>query len=271
MDEAKRQKLRFLYGIFLGVFTVAIGVTLISLAMQIYFSDPQGNPYNAADVASKARGMIAPVVLWIAAAIVGFVLSEVFPVAERRPAQDGLTSYKKLRRRVPAGEGEEFNRVWTEFRSREVTRLVVRLICVGAALSSGITIVVYLADGSHFPALDPGGEIIDMLRYVLPLVGVAFAFLIGATVYEGVCAKRELATVKQLIVLGKGYPVRRGKLSAVQDGAAAIWNSDILVWTVRSVLLTLAVSFLIAGIVNGGMSDVLGKAIQICKECIGMG
>nr|WP_251616997.1 CD1871A family CXXC motif-containing protein [Pumilibacter muris] len=33
----------------------------------------------------------------------------------------------------------------------------------------------------------------------------------------------------------------------------------------------MAVSFIIAGIFNGGARDVLIKAVNICTECIGLG
>ena len=31
------------------------------------------------------------------------------------------------------------------------------------------------------------------------------------------------------------------------------------------------VSFVVLGIMNGGMEQVLGKAVRICTECIGLG
>ena len=39
----------------------------------------------------------------------------------------------------------------------------------------------------------------------------------------------------------------------------------------RGVVLAVAIIFIIVGIVNGGMADVLGKAIRLCTECIGLG
>ena len=39
----------------------------------------------------------------------------------------------------------------------------------------------------------------------------------------------------------------------------------------RLVLLTLAVVFIIAGILNGSMTAVINKAIRICTECVGLG
>ena len=43
------------------------------------------------------------------------------------------------------------------------------------------------------------------------------------------------------------------------------------VLVVRLVIIAVAVLFIILGIVNGGMADVLGKAVRICTECIGLG
>lgn len=40
---------------------------------------------------------------------------------------------------------------------------------------------------------------------------------------------------------------------------------------IRSAIIGISVIFIILGIVNGGMSDVLGKAVRICTECIGLG
>ncbi len=39
----------------------------------------------------------------------------------------------------------------------------------------------------------------------------------------------------------------------------------------RGVLYLAAVVFVILGILNGGLNDVLVKAIRICSECIGLG
>ena len=40
---------------------------------------------------------------------------------------------------------------------------------------------------------------------------------------------------------------------------------------VRYGVLALSIVFIVLGVFNGGMSDVLGKAVRICTECIGLG
>ena len=39
----------------------------------------------------------------------------------------------------------------------------------------------------------------------------------------------------------------------------------------RRILMAAAVVFIILGIMNGSMKDVLVKAIKICTECVGLG
>lgn len=39
----------------------------------------------------------------------------------------------------------------------------------------------------------------------------------------------------------------------------------------RGVFLSLALAFILLGVMNGGLYDVLVKAINICTECIGLG
>ena len=39
----------------------------------------------------------------------------------------------------------------------------------------------------------------------------------------------------------------------------------------RATLLVAAIALIVAGILNGGMRDVLYKAKNICTECIGLG
>ena len=40
---------------------------------------------------------------------------------------------------------------------------------------------------------------------------------------------------------------------------------------IRIILLLIAVTFIIIGLVQGGYMDVMNKAIRICFECIGIG
>ena len=71
-----------------------------------------------------------------------------------------------------------------------------------------------------------------------------------------------------------GKPVRDEKLlrdlGSIQDRAVhqvAARNQIYL----RVVVITLAVCMIIAGILNGGLEEVLAKGATICTECVGLG
>ena len=75
--------------------------------------------------------------------------------------------------------------------------------------------------------------------------------------------KRELNIVKESL---KAAPVKeQTKTKPVQD------PSRFVRWIVRAVVLVIAIVFIVLGVINGGMEDVLQKAIRICTECIGLG
>lgn len=40
---------------------------------------------------------------------------------------------------------------------------------------------------------------------------------------------------------------------------------------IRTALYALAALFIALGVMNGGMRDVMAKAVRICMECIGIG
>lgn len=56
-----------------------------------------------------------------------------------------------------------------------------------------------------------------------------------------------------------------------QKKFTSVMESDKTKLVIRIVLVTIAVVLIVLGILNGGMADVLSKAVAICMECIGIG
>jgi hypothetical protein len=48
-------------------------------------------------------------------------------------------------------------------------------------------------------------------------------------------------------------------------------HKKVAITVVRCTVLAIGVLFVLLGILNGGMNDVVQKAIKICTECIGLG
>ena len=76
--------------------------------------------------------------------------------------------------------------------------------------------------------------------------------------------EREIDALKSLLVIANS-DVPAPEMPETKDRKPALVNFA------RVSIITVAVVFIVLGIFNGGMSDVLGKAVRICTECIGLG
>lgn len=274
-----KHKLRFWYGIFLGVFTVVVGILFIAAAADVYYSAGGGYGMYSREVAGKKLlPLMIPLGLWIVAAIVGYVLSVLAPAVKKRGGKrDDLTALKKLRARMPAGTSEEFLQEREQFKKAEICRLAVWLICAAVWVASAIAAAVYLfrfvdSVPVHFPGINFNTDVLAMVKNVFPWFGASFLVCVLALVFESFYAKRELPRMKKLIALGKGAPLEAP--SAVANSKAAVRSflgNENTVVVIRMALLIVGVVFVSVGIFNGGMHDVLMKAIKICTECIGLG
>ena len=133
---------------------------------------------------------------------------------------------------------------------RKITYGTAAVILVCAALS-----LVYLGNRDNFSSWDLEAVMGQMLVHTLPWIIVAFGAVIAAS-----CACRR--SMEREIALLKG-------VSGNKAPEAAEKPSRVLY--VRIALYALAAILIVLGINNGGMRDVLIKAINICTECIGLG
>ena len=124
------------------------------------------------------------------------------------------------------------------------------VIAVCAVLSLG-----YLLNRDHFTSWDLEMVMGQMLMHTLPWIIVAFGAVIAASFVCRSSMEREIALLKG--VSGNKAPEVAAKPSHVLY--------------VRIALYAVAVTLIVLGINNGGMRDVLIKAINICTECIGLG
>ena len=162
-----------------------------------------------------------------------------------------------------------------------------------------IPILLYITNGAHFALTDTEGldhSIVSMIAYVVPWTVIGLACLVVTTVLQGRSIQREAdaatALIKEAAAAKAAESAKAGAESAktaeapsadaesakapsVSKAAAPLYNTSpetarrrILI---RRVLLVAAVIFVVLGVQNGSMKDVLVKAIRICTECVGLG
>ena len=95
-----------------------------------------------------------------------------------------------------------------------------------------------------------------MLLHVAPWIAAAFAVVFAASFACCRNVKREITALQGQV--GKAKPEapapRRMPVGALRAGLYAV-----------------AIVFIVLGVMNGGLRDVLVKAVNICTECIGLG
>ena len=169
-----------------------------------------------------------------------------------------------------------------------------------------IPILLYITNGAHFALTDAEGldqSIVSMITFVVPWTAMGLACLIVTTVLQGKSMQRETdaasARMKEAAAAKAAQAASAdaesvkaasadaetakaasadapaAKAPAAPKAGAALYNTSpetarrrILI---RRVLLVAAVIFIVLGVQNGSMKDVLVKAIRICTECVGLG
>ena len=262
---------RLVYGIVTSVYSVVLGVLAIWQLLDIYFSGrAQGltSPYTYEAVAGKVSSVLAiPFYIWIAIIIVGFVLWEIFPVAQKRTAlTDERYVLYRLKKRIPADVEGNLKKSLNFVKREEETLKIIWIICAVAVVVVGLTYVIaYMATPANFPNVNKTSEVLNAAAHVLPLAAVMYLLCLGYVLYEKASAKRQLPHVKKLT---KGI---KAPQSAAVGKFAAVVNNKYFILGIRIAVACLGVAFVIAGCTNGSIQEVFGKAIRICTECIGLG
>lgn len=285
--EKTSKSVRLVTGILLGAMTVILGALFIWQTLSIYLA---GDGYSREGVAA-ALGRISPAIwIWLVMAVAAFVLWEVFPAPKKRFKQDKLYTLYRLKKRMPNEVGGEIQDSMKAVKHEELILLILRIIAAVVCLGAAIYAIVYLAIDANFPPVeDKTKYVAQMAQSVLPVAVAALLFLCGVEVYAGISAKKQLPEVKKITAVEKCEEKKskitlfsnnfRSKIAAKADSSkfyrAFLKVFDFIhkykIWILRGALGCVFLAFFIVGILNGGMYELLQKAIKICKECIGLG
>ena len=150
-------------------------------------------------------------------------------------------------------------------RGEERGRRIARGACGGICAVCAVMAARYLANPAHFTSRELEPVIGRMLWHIAPWIFVGFACAILCECVRGRSFRRE-------IELAARSPERASFKNAQTDsGASREKRARLAKTAARAAMFALAVALLALGAANGGMRDVLVKAINICTECIGLG
>ena len=267
MSKNVLYRIRRIYGIALSLALIVTGVLLMISCVQIYKSGPR--PFTPESISAAFSKIAVFVWVTVGAVVLGIILALVCPVEQGKPRQTVIKHKKTTLTRLQSRLNTDLcdDESLASIRKEEKRRATLRIVTVIACVAVSVPAVVYALDLDHFVLYQDG---VDMLN---ASVISACLWIIPATLISlGIClafSYLEEASFDRQMGLVKGAIAKTGA-SAPQDEPAKPPRTK-LVWCIRGAVLLVALAFIVLGICNGGMADVLSKAINICTECIGLG
>lgn len=270
------KRIRFFYGIFLSVLTAVLGALFIAQAVTILADgDWVQGAYSREIVAEHLFPVSIVLYVWIAAVVVGFVLSLIFPYTDKQvKTYRGRTVLNRLSSRIPDGSGEEYEADLKKVREEKLSRLIIYTMCAAICFIGVIVSAVYLFRSDNFTYPDKNMSMLYMLLNVGPWVLITFGMGVFMASFEQHSVDREITALKHLIASNKGNPVivANAPKNAALLKIKAFFENKYFKLGVRIAVGAVALTFVLVGaFCTNGMRDVLTKAIKICTECIGLG
>lgn len=256
-----------IFKICLSVLTGLVAAQFIVQVWWLFLSGGE-TPYTVESIAYHFS-MIKGYGAWILLVVVGGI---VFP--EQAEKTVGLVETEKkierLKERLPLGYQTE------EMKKTQKLQKILCWVCFAICAVVSVCIMILMLN-TNYEAAFTGAFFqshteAEKLVWVA-LLSIAMLGCCSAAAYVNERSRvQELALVKAAIAENAKKGIKAEKReSAVAPSKFAFLGTEKSVLISRIALGVIGLVFVVAGISNGGMADVLEKAVQICTQCIGLG
>ena len=239
---------------------ILLGIAFIGCTAHLYFTGGD-TPYTRERVGQYLLILALPSAITAGLAVSGLVSSLIKGGGEDETAprthSDLLASYLS-RYDLSEIDGEAKTTLGKERKYRATYN------AIAYSLSAAIFVVVliYIGFFADFTIENLNGDVVSALAFALPMCAIAIGLHVPRLYLVEDSCRRELEAVKALV---REFHPKRAEGSIAPAGK--IRPAEVT----RYVILAAAVCLIVLGIFNGGMKDVLSKAVKICTECIGLG
>ena len=271
MTDGKIRRVHGIYGTLTAALSILAGISLILACLAIY-NGGEG-VFSRESVWTAFLSILVPILLCVLALLGGLVLSIALPLPSKKASPDMslfLDRAKVMRDRLllradlsRAGENVRAS-ILRESRLRDILRAGYVLFASVCAIPP----LVHFLNFANFPNENLTAEVLAALYVLVPCLSLALTLLYAVSSLTALSYERECEALRTVAALETPSKTET-------DGAGfSAWlesNEKVLLLALRGGVFALAVAFILLGIGNGGMNDVLQKAIRICTECIGLG
>ena len=252
MTQEKIRKVHLLYGAVTAVLVLSMAIMLIISCVNIYQSGDRA--FSRESIGEAMDAIALPCWLCIAAVLGGGFLQLALPVAEdkTKPFRNQkalLARFRVNASQLPANAQKEAQD--HQKKQKMFAVLFYSLVCINCLYP-----VYYFCQPSNFGVADITG---DVLRAVFAVAIPGIVIFAAGYLWQ----RWNDASVQKEIEVYKANGIKPGKLETTDNKSK--------LKAARMMIAAVAVIFILLGILNEGYVDVLGKAIKICTECIGLG
>lgn len=249
----------------LSLLLIMTGVLLITGCVSIYQSGPR--PFTPESISAMFRKIQVPIYITLSMMLITVIMHLICPVPQKknRIAVEKKVILHRMEKRL----SQNGISLLTPTVKRE--RLLRRLLWIVAIAICAVLFIPaaqYTFDPAHFTLTSFNEDTASATWYLIPAFLLSSIVIILAIYVQQAGYTRDIDRAKKLLAKA---PKEKNDTHVETVAQPSSKTPQRVIWGVRLGLLILGVTFIILGIFNGGMADVLSKAINICTECIGLG
>lgn len=265
MTQKNRKTIHMLYGVILALLIVAVGVCFIVSCVSIYKSG-ESRPFSRESVAAQFEKIAIPTYVCIAAVVGGIALNVALPLEKTklRAKNDPKKKLDRLMKKIDLDMCEPD--ISKKIRMLILERRIAMIACAVVAIAAFVPVAIHLFNLDHFTVENLNGDVFMAIWIVLGASLVALGSGIACTLFVKYSFEEQIALATSVIAGGNAKAADKAS-----DESKSARSRKWILPAVRFGLLGVGIVFVVLGIFNGGMRDVLEKAIAICTECIGLG
>ena len=243
-----------------SVCTVLLGALFIVCCAHLYFTGGE-NPYSRERVGDYLIILAVPSFITIAVTVAGFIYSCANGIKDENQAP--RTQSELLESFASRFDFDSFDEETKSLANAErTTRKVLAISMYSISALLFVFILAYITLIAEFTVDNLNADVLSAFTVTLPISAIAVAIHVPRLYMEEKSAKRELEILKNSI--------KNNGLPTLAKGESASKSIDYTL-IARCAIVAVSLVFIVLGVTNGGMSDVLQKAVRICTECIGLG
>ena len=244
-----------------AIFIVLCGIAFVISAAHLFFTGG-ANPYSRERVGEYLSYLAIPSVLTIILVIARLI----YDLVTKEKTGDG---FKRSESEMLEGYAKRFDFDSLNDKTKNVLthERAVRKKCTIISRSFSAAFfamaIIYLSFIANYTVENLNKDVIFALAIALPLIAAAISAEVIRTFLCERSSRREREALLEAVKMGyKPCPPKGEKISDTDTKKETVLKYAILI---------IGVVLIVIGVFNGGMTDVLDKAVKICTECIGLG